>query len=139
MLADEMRFYYGGYSQGATGADDTKQVSGIGLATLPRDRFISLEPTGDVAQVTLKSIDLTGVTAITLNADATGGSVVAELLDAGGYRVPGFTREAAAPITGDGLHHPIWWTKADVRGLPAGSYMLRLLIKGSKLFAVEVH
>src|SRR5207244_2723604 len=135
MLADEMRFYYGGYGQGATGADDSKQVSGIGLATLPRDRFAALEPIADVAQVTLKPIDLTGVTALTLNADATGGSIVAELLDAGGYRVRGFTQETAVPITGDSLRHAVRWTGAEVRELRAGAYMLRVQLKGAKVFA----
>jgi hypothetical protein len=136
MLADEMRFYYGGYSQGATGADDSKQVSGIGLATLPRDRFASLEPIADVGQVTLKPIELSGVSAITLNADASGGSVIAELLDAGGYRVRGFTRETAVPITGDSLRHPVQWAGTSLRELPSGAYMLRLVLQRAKLFGV---
>jgi hypothetical protein len=138
MLADEMRFYYGGYSQGATGADDTKHVSGIGLATLPRDRFVSLEPIADVAQVTLKPVDLTGVTAVTLNADASGGSIVAELLDAAGYRVRGFTSDTAVPITGDSLRRAVRWAGAGVRELPAGPHSLRLLLKNAKVFAMSL-
>lgn len=138
MLPDEMRFYYGGYSEGATGSDDTKLDSGIGLATLPRDRFVAVEPVADLGQVTLKPIDLAGRTMVTLNADATGGSIVAELLDAGGYRVRGFTRETAVPFTGDALRHALRWRDGGVRYLPPGTYMLRLLLNRAKVFAVDV-
>src|SRR5205085_160513 len=58
VLDDEIRFYYGGYSQGATGSDDGKLVSGIGLATVKRDRFASLEPMTDIGQITLRPLDV---------------------------------------------------------------------------------
>ena len=54
MLEDEIRFYYGAYSQGATGSDDIKLTTGIGLATLPRDRFAGLRPVPRSDQPTLK-------------------------------------------------------------------------------------
>jgi hypothetical protein len=139
VLDVEIRFYFGGYSQGATGADDTRQRSGIGLATLRRDRFVSIEPVDKVAQLTLKPIELSSVKLISLNADARGGQIAAELLDAQGYRIRGFTRDDAAPIMGDSLHHNINWRDKRLRDLPAGPHMLRLLLDAAKVFAVTIH
>jgi hypothetical protein len=139
LLEDEMRFYYGGYSSGATGADDNALTTGIGLATLPRDRFVSIEPTDEIAQITLKPIDFAGVRSITLNADASSGSILPELLDQQGYRIPGFTRGDAEPITGDRLRHAVAWKGKQLNALPAGAYMLRLLLtKSPKIFALTV-
>ena len=73
ILDDEIRFYYGGYDQGATGADDTKLISGIGLATIPRGRFAGISPVEysdqqtlltpleHIGQVTLKPLDLSRI------------------------------------------------------------------------------
>jgi hypothetical protein len=44
VLDDEIRFYFGGYAGGATGADNLTGASGIGLATLKRDRFAGVAP-----------------------------------------------------------------------------------------------
>jgi hypothetical protein len=143
ILEDEIRFYYGGYGQGATGADDNDQISGIGLATMPRDRFASVEPMdprGQIGQITLKPIDLSGVKSITVNADAgAGGSIAPELLDSRGYRVRGFTREEAKPMLGDSLRHAVEWKGRSLNDLPPGAYMLRLLLKSAKVFAVTVN
>ena len=149
-LEDEMRFYYGAYSQGATGANDHEQRSGIGLFTLPRDRFagvrtvpLSDQPTlvealHDIGQVTLKARDLSKVTAITLNADAAEGEVRVELLDAAGYRVAGYTKEDAQVITGDRLRHDVAWKARGLSDLENGEYMLRIHLKKASLFAVNV-
>src|SRR5439155_2921746 len=103
MLDDEMRFYYGGYAGGATGSDDPGRASGIGLATLPRDRFAGIKPLERseqptlkkplerIGQVTLKPIELHASDTITLNADASAGEVRVELLDETGRRVRGLT------------------------------------------------
>ena len=77
-----MRFYYGAYSQGATGADDRTHESGVGVAMLPRDRFAGLgpvahsdlptqrEPLEHVGQVTLKPLALSRDSQLILNANA---------------------------------------------------------------------
>jgi hypothetical protein len=137
LLEDEFRFYYAGYSEGATGGDDYALLSGIGLATMPRDRFAGLLPMDGMAQVTLRPIKATGG-AISLNADASAGTVQVEVLDAEGRRVRGFAQEDAVPITGDGLRHPVRWKGHKFAELPAGAYMLRLHMNDAEVFAVEV-
>jgi hypothetical protein len=148
ILEDEMRFYYGAYSRGATDADNHALTSGIGLSTLPRDRFAGLRPVASsaqptlprplehVGQVTLKPIELSLYRAIEVNADASGGTIWGELLDANGLRVRGFSREDVLPIEGDALRHPLRWREREIAELPAGQYMLRLHLQRATVYAV---
>lgn len=139
ILDDEMRFYYGGYSEGATGADDYSLTTGIGLATLPRDRLVALCPQQQSGQVTLKPIDLAACHALTLNANAAQGVIRVELLDGEGRRLPGFTRADALPITGDQLRHPVAWLAATLAHLPVTQVMVRIYLENAELFAVTLH
>ena len=139
LLADEFRFYYGGYSEGATGADDYSLTTGIGLATLPRDRFVALCPQAQVGQVTLKAVDLTGYQGLTLNANAGQGIIHVELLDAEGRRLPGFTRAQALPITGDRLDHPVAWQGVTLNQCPVHQVMIRIYLENAELFAVTLY
>ena len=140
LLDDEFRFYYGGYAQGAIGQHQAGMTfaTGVGLAMMPRDRFASLYPQGEVGQVTLRPRDLTGCRALTLNAAAAQGSVEVEVLDAAGYRVRGFGREDAVPITGDGLRLPVHWRNKTLADLPADSYMLRIYLQNAELYAASL-
>ena len=151
MLDDEIRFYFGGYAGGATGADNLDGNSGIGVATLPRDRFAGIRPVErsdqptlkkpleQIGQVTLKPIEIHKGDTIQINADATGGGEVrVELLDENGRRVRGFSRDDATPIIGDALRHPASWAKSSLRNLPPGRYILRLHLNRATVFAVYV-
>lgn len=150
VLADEIRFYYGAYSQGATGGDDYSQASGVGLATLPRDRFAGLRPLAEsdqptlgrtvknVGQVTLKPIDLAKYDLITVNADATSGSIRIELLDADARRLRGFAKGDAIPIRGDSLRHVASWKNRTLGDLAAGTHMLRLHLDNATAYAITL-
>lgn len=150
ILDDEIRFYYGAYSQGATGADDTKVRSGIGVATLPRDRFAGiqpversdqptlLKPVEHVGQVTFQPRDLARCENLTINADATEGTVLAEVLHHDGRRLRGFTREDCLPIRGDSLRHPVRWKERTLAQLPPGPHLLRLHLEKATVYAVTL-
>lgn len=150
VLDDEIRFYYGAYSQGATGADDTKLISGIGLAAIPRDRFAGIRPVArsdqptlkkpleNIGQVTLRPLDLSGCGGMTVNADASRGSVGIELLDADGRRVRGFTRDDAVPLHGDSLRHVVKWKNRDMTMLPPGRYHVRLHLENATVYALTL-
>ncbi len=109
LVGDEMRFYYGAYrgtAIGAVGLD--RQIiggkdyySGVGLAKMPRDRFVAIAPDprvglrnslkvsretvgqevppvpkpNTIGQVTLRPLDLSGVARISINTDASHGSL----------------------------------------------------------------
>ena len=150
VLDDEIRFYYGGYDQGATGADDTKLTSGIGLATLPRGRFAGispverseqqtlLEPLEHIGQITLKPLDLSHIVGITLNADAQEGSIHVEVLTDRGLRIRGFTKEDAQPITGDALHHMVAWQDKTLADLNGGRFILRIHLDRATVYAMNL-
>lgn len=151
---EQMRFYYGAYSSGAIGGgtDITgdQQKSGVGLVTLPLDRFAGirsepLAPTAKVkqppsiGQITLKPLDLQGRTELYLNANATDGAVWAELLDASGYRVPGFDKASSIPLKQDSLHHRLEWKGKKLTDLPAAQYHIRLHLQKAVVFALTLH
>jgi hypothetical protein len=150
MLAKEMRFYYGAYSQGATSANNYTHASGIGLAVLPRDRLAGIGPAdssdqmtlGDavegVGQVTLRPVDLASCAAVVVNADATAGSVRVEILDAQGRRLRGFTRGDALPLEGDALDHVARWRGKTLADLPEGPHLLRLHLTEAVVYAVSL-
>lgn len=150
---DEMRFYYGAYSSGAIGGGANitgdQQKSGVGLVTLPLDRFAGLRsepvpPTAkvksppDLGQVTLKALDLSGVGGIRINADAEGGGVRCEILDEDGYRMPGFDRDSCESMRGDSLRHEVKWKSHGPADLPPGRYQIRLYLEKATAYAVTL-
>lgn len=135
VLADEIRFYYGAYNQSPIGGvkSEPGERSGVGVASIPRDRFSGIRPVAKSAQVTLKKplehigqvtlkpLDLSGCREITLNADATGGAVRVELLTEEGYRLRGYSKEDVIPIEGDSLRHIVTWKEHGwISSLPVG-------------------
>ena len=137
-LEKETRFYYGAYSQGATGGNDYGLTSGIGLATMQRDRFACIEPVDGVGQITLKPLDLRSIRSCTLNADASSGTIHLEILDAEERRIRGFTREDALPLTGDGLALSPAWRSKKLSDLPPARYVLRLHLENARVFALDL-
>ena len=148
ILENEIRFYYGGYSGGATGDDDYSLTSGVGFATIRRDRFAGVraeersaqsslrKPLEHVGQITLKPVDLGAFHRLTLNADASTGSGRVELLDEGGRRIRGFSKDECVEITGDSLRHKVGWAGQPDGTLPPGRVMVRVHLQHASLFAV---
>ena len=150
VLEDEIRFYYGAYSMGATSATDSEQVSGIGMAAIPRDRFAGIRPTPvsaqatlakpleRIGQITMKSHDLSDTKGLLLNADASDGEIRVELLTEDGYRLDGYTKDDVVPITGDHLRHPVAWRKRTLGDLADGAYLVRIHLDRATVFAMYV-
>ncbi len=136
-LPNEMRFYYGAYPRWNSDVDN--DASGVGLATLPRDRFAAVQPIDKIAQVTLEPIDLANVKKMVVNADASAGHLQVELLTATGYRVGGFSMGQAVPMHKDSLRQLVEWNDKSIADLPAGKYQLRIHLNNAKLFAITVH
>jgi hypothetical protein len=145
---DEIRFYYGAANVAPLDGvkSEPSQRSGVGMASLPLDRFAGLQPVAksaqvtlrkpleNVGQVTLKPLDFKGCTEITLNADAAKASIRVELLNEDGYRVRGYSKDDAVVIQGDGFRHKVAWKEHDE--LPSGRYLLRFHLENATLFAV---
>lgn len=138
---DEIRFYYGAYIDWYI--DDPKynenRLSGIGLATMPRDRFAGMEPIERFGMVTLKPIELGNCRGMTINADATSGAVRVELLDQNGYRLKGFGKEDSNSVSGDSISHKIHWKNKSWSDLQDGKYLIRIYIENAVMYAVTFH
>jgi len=136
---DEIRFYYGAYS-GNWKRGLIKKPTGIGLATIPRDRFAGLRAIRNQGQVTLKPLNLENFASISVNACCTNGSVRIEVLDRNGFRIRGFTKEDARAIHGDSLRHVVEWKGKSLSDLPVGRYTLRLHLDGdATLYSLNLY
>ncbi len=144
VLQDEIRLYFGGAEnpwhfgkrESEWGSKKKLPKTGIGLASLPLDRFAGVRPIEKIGQVTLRPQLLANAKQISLNADASSGVIRVELLDEQGYRIEGFTKVDAVPISGDGLRHAVTWKKNGLSDLPTGKYMLRLHLDRSEVFGL---
>jgi hypothetical protein len=138
ILDDEIRFYYGAYPSWGSDVDD-QAGTGIGMRTLPRDRFAGVRPLDKVGQITLRPLDLANASKLTINANAAEGAVRVEVLTEAGYRLGGFTKEDATPIQSDGLRHAVAWKEKSLADLPQGRYRLRIYLDKAEVFALTLH
>ena len=136
-LKDVFRFYYGAYGK-PWNSSDGAQISGIGLAEMPRNRFAGISPIEKFGQITFKSILLNKVKAIEINGNANGGSIRAEILSDDGYRIPGYTKKDAKPLTSDSFQHLLNWNQKLINELPSAKYKIRLHLENSEIFAITL-
>jgi hypothetical protein len=137
VVGDEIRFYYTGMNgrHWSTYHKDSRE-SGIGLATLRVDGFVSVEAENE-ATLTTRPLVFFGDT-LTVNANAAGGLLAVEALDEEGKMIPGFSRAECTPITSDSVRHVVNWNKdPDCHLLQGRPLKLRFHLKGAKLYAFE--
>jgi hypothetical protein len=134
LVGDELFLYYGGSARGHKVAPfDERQ---IGLAKLPRDRYVSLDAKG-MAVGTLRTVPLVvGAAAMTLNADARGGEIRVQLLDEAGKVRPGFAFADCQPITGNSLAHTVRW-KGALATLRHKTVRVEMRLRNARVFAFE--
>ena len=119
---DLLRLWYTGINitHGARGASGT---AAVGLATLRKDGFVSLEASAQ-GEVTTKPLrGLQGH--LLINADVRQGTVQVEVLDSNGQALPGYGRDECSPVAGaDGCALPVSW--GDHTTLPESGVASRL-------------
>lgn len=127
------RIYYGAWD----GPHNTRQRNaGIGLATLRKDGFVSLDAGETAGTVTTRLLpaEPEGRLKLTVNAEAAGGSLRVEVLNAQGEFVPGYGKEECEPVRDGGIHQTVRWKDRDV--LPAGQRVrLRFWLQNCRLYA----
>ena len=107
---DEVFVFYYGKNRGRTWGDPTLDgkrmtTSGLGLATLQRDRWVSIGSSGSL-RTRLVSFSHNE---LHVNADASGGALRAALLDFEGKPIAGFTESECEPLSSDSLDHTLRW------------------------------
>jgi hypothetical protein len=126
---DELRFYYGGRTYRHApyeGKDTGPRAGSIGLATIPRDRFVSLEASFDAGEILTKSLQLKGKH-LHINANSDFGEINVEALKTTGQSIA-----RSKPIRRDSLDTLIEWEGGEI----TGPVVLRITLKNACLYAL---
>jgi hypothetical protein len=108
---------------------------GVGLAKLRLDGFVSIDAGEEEGTLTTKPFVFLGDT-IEVNANAEGGSLVVEALDAEGEPIEGFAEADAEAIRSDSVRHAAAWNgNADCHVLQGRPIRLRFHMKNTKLYS----
>ena len=119
IVGDEVFLYYGGYRWGHKADVYTERQ--IGLARMPRDRYVALAASKTDGLVRTRLAKLkAGQMTVNARVSASGGRLRVRLLDAVAKPYAGFDWGDAAPVQGDGVDHPLNWkgNLADLRDRP---------------------
>lgn len=124
-----IQLYYGGFDGPHNSRD---RIAGVGLATMRRDGFASLQ--AGAAEASATTVLFSGASGdLRVNANARDGELIAELLDANNRVLPGYGRSDAMPLKTDRLEHIVRWK---TRGtLPSAPFRIRFWMKNSALYS----
>lgn len=131
---DQILLYYSGYKEGH---DILPMHSSIGVATLRKDGFASMDAGNEEATLTTKQLvgvagelQVNGVT-------GSGGKILVEVLDAEGRVIPGYERDACTPIEGDQMRAAVTWKnqKELPKGDANGGIRLRFILNQASLYS----
>lgn len=146
-MGDEIWIYYGGmgHTHGHPMYHEGKKTvrikSGIGLATLRLDGWVSIDAGKDEGTLTTKSLifesgEVLKTKTLVINAKATGGSVVTEILDESGRSLSGFAKADCDALESDAVRHTITWNgQANVSKLASKTVRLRFHLQDAKLYS----
>ena len=133
VTGEEIRVYYGGFDlpHGAKG-----RRGSLCLATLKRDRWAGYSARGEGA-VLAAPLRVDG-RELWANADASSGSLRAELLDEDGRAIEGFGANDALPIREDGTRLAVQWKARRLEELQGRRVRIRWLLDHATLYAYGV-
>lgn len=130
IVDDDTYVYYGGYARGhKVNRFEERQ---IGLAIMPRDRYVSREASINMGTLRTKPVVLKG-NAMTVNANVLGEMRV-RLLDADGSAMPDFNW---IEIEGDNIAHKVAW-KGDLNSLGDQPVQIEFQLKNAQLFGFDL-
>ncbi|NIA15258.1 MAG: hypothetical protein GWP08_14405 [Nitrospiraceae bacterium] len=133
-VGDEVFLYYGGYARGhKVNRFEERQ---IGLVRMKKDRYVSRKAGPGIGRILTPLLTLHGGS-LTVNADAHGGSLRAQVLDENRHPVPGFTLEDCRPVTTDALAAPITW-KRSLGKLRTKPVRLEFVLQNAAIFGFEL-
>lgn len=129
-FANDWRLYYAGFAEDhATYPRNAR----IGYAHIGYGRIGGVGTTG---YVRTKAITVGAAEALTVNANAAGGSIKAQLIDATtGNPVPNYTATESSTISSDTYSTEITWGG---NSIPAGTYKIRFDLTDATLHSFEV-
>ena len=146
VIKDRIHFYYMGQNGrnwwNYTGdpprkdPDAREPNKGVGLATLRIDGFVSIEAGSKGGTMTTRPFLFLG-DGLILNADARGGQITVEALDAAGKPLEGFGLASSRPLTSDNVRHALSWKgHKDLHQLQGKPIRLRFHLKNARMFSL---
>lgn len=150
-VGDELWLYYSGaswpqYTRGlAKHPKDIQEAQkkialrrGMGIIKWRLDRFVSVRADDQPGSLLSKPL-LPGGGALIVNADASRGRLLVEILDNQGRVIPGFGKQDCSPITTDSLRHVVrFQDKSKVPRQPAGKPIrLRFHLEKADLYSFQ--
>ncbi|MAE61799.1 MAG: hypothetical protein CMJ49_10650 [Planctomycetaceae bacterium] len=136
-LADKNVVYYSGTNNRHDGSTDG--ICGVGIATVRRGGFVSLEAGADEAHMITHRTLIRG-DHLTINARTeSDGYIDVELLDDRGQYLKGLRFDVADRFTGDDTQHKLAWNgQHDLTSLRGQNVMLRFKMRNAELFTYGV-
>jgi hypothetical protein len=138
---ERMRFWYGG-------ADAPHYQAGygaMGTGTLRQDGFVCYEAGKKEAVLTTIPMKLKGATWITVNVDAKGGKLEAEVIDEDGNPLELLSRKDCIPVTGDHVRALVSFKAGKGQYFDRGNFLrfygktvrYRFYMRNAKLYAIH--
>ncbi|MHC4443038.1 MAG: hypothetical protein ACYTF1_25305 [Planctomycetota bacterium] len=131
-VGDELRFYYSGRTyrhSPYSGKDKGISGGGIGMATIKRDRFVSLGASFDGGRINTKPLKLEGKR-LHLNAKSDHGEILIKVVTQDGTTIA-----QSRPLKCDSLDAVIEWEEGNLDRID-GPVTLQITLKNALLFAI---
>ena len=135
---DTLRFYFAAFSgkhfkPNGEMVPDAHFGGSLGMASLRRDGFASMDGTGEL---TTKLLTVTkDAKYLFVNADAAEGALRAEILSPDGTPLEGFTATDCTPITTNTCASALSWRGGDLSFLQGKGFRIRFVQENSRLYA----
>ena len=129
---DEWWLYYSAWN--GYHDDDEVRQSGIGLARLRKEGFLSVRA-GDLESYLLTRPFHWPGGRLSVNADASSGSVEVRVTDLRRSQVAGFSSADGIPLRADSVRHQVAWKEADIASLKGQLIRLEFKFTRADLFA----
>ena len=130
---DTIKIWYGGFN-GLHGTSLSAMSGSIGLATLRKDGFASLDAGATTGTVLTKTLSGAGGP-LEVNYQAVGGSLQVEVLDQNNNMLPGYSQADCVALTSGSVTQAVTW--ATHAALPTGMSFLRLrfILQNASLYS----
>ena len=128
---DKTLIYYSAWDNAHNSKEPRR--SGIGLATLPLNRFVSLGAGQEIGTITTHPMK-NARGPLLVNANTASGSLRAELSDAEGKTIPGYSADDCLPISKNEIVQEVRWQNHDHLPESEHSFKIHFLLTNGELF-----
>ncbi len=128
---DTIKLYYGGFDETHGNLESN---AAIGLATLRKDGFASLDAGQEVGCVTTKPL-VNAAGPLRLNCDTDSGWVKAAVLDAAGNLIEGYGLEDCTAVRADGIDLTLTWGPRNHLPVVAGPLQIYFELQNASIYS----